>query len=166
MRFHIPRPRVPMPKKSIPRPSKPSVHPVRDAADALYRAAKESCRQHERLTRLVALGADDEEFNAAWDLAELCDAQLAARAGLYAETAVIGRGAESEEWWRAANGLWMSSRDYCRRHESSNEASGRRRRHGAAELGEITLEYELEVSARLSVKQAMATYLVLRPGAV
>lgn len=166
MRFHIPRPRVPMPKKSIPRPSKPSVHPVRDAADALYRAAKESCRQHERLTRLVALGADDEEFNAAWDLAELCDAQLAARAGLYEETAVIGRGAESEEWWRAANGLWMSSRDYCRRHESSNEASGRRRRHGAAELGEITLEYELEVSARLSVKQAMATYLVLRPGAV
>jgi hypothetical protein len=155
-----------MPKKSIPRPSKPSEHVVRDAGDALYRAAKESCRQHDRLTRLVALGADDEEFNAAWDLAELCDAQLATRTTLYEETAAMGRGGESEEWWRAANSLWMASRDYGRRHESSNEASARRKRHGAAELGEITLEYELEASARLSVKQAMATYLVLRPDAV
>ncbi len=155
-----------MAKKSIPRPSKPSATPVRDAADALFRAAKESCRQHERLTRLVALGADDEEFNAAWDLAELCDAQLLTRTKSYEEIATIGRGTASEDWWRSANALWMSSRDYCRRHETSNEAFGRRKRHGAAELGEITLEYELETSSRLSVKQAMNAYLVLRPDAV
>lgn len=151
--------------KPAARPSAPSLRPQRDAGDALYRAARESCHQHERLTRLIALGADDVEFNAACDLAELCDTQLAERTTQYESIAAAGRGSEPEDWWHAANSLWMACREYVRRHDSSNGAATRKRRHTAAELGEITMEYELELSARMGVKQAMTAYAVLRPDA-
>lgn len=154
-----------MPTKPAPRKSKPSLHPQRDAADALFRSAKESCHQHERLGRLVSLGADDAEFNAACDLAELCDTQLAERAEQYAVIAADGPGKEPEAWWRAANDLWMACREYARRHDASNGVATRKRRHTAAELGEITMEYELEVSARLGVKQALQSYAKVRPEA-
>lgn len=154
-----------MPTKPAPRISQPSAHPVRDAADALYRAALECCHQHDRLSRLNAVHADDAEFNAAWDIAEICEAQLAERTATYEETAQLGRGKESEEWWRSANTLWMACREYVRRHASSNGAASRRRRHGAEELKEISLDYELEASARLAVKQAMGAYGQLRPDA-
>ncbi len=154
-----------MPTKSPARLSKPSQHPVRDAADALYRAARECCHQHERLSALNRVHADDVEFNATWDMAEVCEAQLVARTAGYEEIAAIGRGAESEEWWRTANALWHACREYARRHDASNSAASRRRRHGAEELMEISLEYELEASARMAVKQALEKYGQLRPDA-
>lgn len=154
-----------MPNKPAPRISQPSAHPVRDAADALYRSARECCHQHERLSRLIAVQADDQEFNTAWDITELCEAQLVDRTAAYEETAALGRGKDSEEWWRAANNLWMACREYSRRHASSNSSATRRRRHGAEELKEISLDYELEASARLAVKQAMGAYGQLRPEA-
>lgn len=154
-----------MPSKAVPRPSKPSANPTRDAADALYRAASECCHQHERLAKLNTLNADDAEFNAAWDIAEMCEAQLSVRTQAYEVTAAGGRGKESEEWWRAANNLWMACREYSRRHASSNGAASRRKRHGAEEFAEISMDYELEQSARMAVKQALGGYGALRPDA-
>jgi hypothetical protein len=151
-----------MPTKSAPRPSKPSAHPVRDAADALYRTARESCHQHERLARLLAHGADEREFAEACALADLCDSHLGGHAARYEEAATAGRGGETEEWWRAANALWMASREYHRRHTASNGVASRSKRHTAAHFGEITMEYELELSARMALKQALTAYGAVR----
>ncbi len=140
------------------RPSKPSAHPVRDAGDALYRAAMECCHQHERIGALIKLGADDQEFAAAWDMADLAEKQLSLRTVAYEEIAAAGRGAESEEWWHNANALWMACREYSRRYSASSDAASRRKRHTEKEFGEIAVEYELEVSARLGVKQALRGY--------
>lgn len=149
-----------MPTKPAPRPSKPSAHPVKDAGDALYRAAQECCHQHERISALIKVGADDQEFAAAWEMADMADAQTAARTVAYEEIAAAGRGAEPEAWWHNANALWMACREYARRCAASSDASSRRKRHTAAEFSEIAVEYELEISARLAVKQAMKGYVV------
>lgn len=147
-----------MPSKSAPRASKPSAHPVKDAGDALFRAAQECCHQHERIGALIKLGADDQEFAAAWEMADLAESQLVARTAAYEEIAAAGRGAESEDWWHRANALWMACREYGRRYAASSDAASRRKRHTAAELSEIAVEYELEVSARMAVKQAIKNY--------
>lgn len=148
--------------KPAPRVSKPSTRPVRDAADAVHRAAMECCHQHDRLATLNSVDADEAEFNAAWEVAELCESHLAERTDAYEDIAQLGRGKESEEYWHAANGLWAACREYVRRHAASNGSATGRRRHGAAELNEIAMDYELELSARMNVKQAMEKYGAVR----
>lgn len=168
-----PGPAAPMPTKTAAAPSakpaaraaKPSAHPVRDASDALYRAARESCHQHERLKKLVAHGADDVEFNGASGVAAMCDKLLADQVTRYELTAEAGRGKEPEDWWHAANALWMASREYGRRHAASDAAGARFKRHDSAQFGEIALDYELEMSARMALKQAIGNYVALRPDA-
>jgi len=59
----------------------------------------------------------------------------------------------------------MASREYCRRHAQSDAVATRLKRHGAAQLGEISMEYELEVSARIALRQAIAGYATHRPDA-
>jgi hypothetical protein len=147
-----------MPSKPAPRASTPSAHPVKDAGDALHRAAQECCHQHERIGALIKLEADDQEFAAAWEMADLAEAQLVARTAAYEEIAAAGRGAEPEDWWHRANALWMACREYARRYAASADAASRRKRHTAAEFSEIAVEYELEVSARMAVKQALKAY--------
>lgn len=149
-----------MPSKPAPRASTPSAHPVKDAGDALYRAAQECCHQHERIGALIKVGADDQEFEAAWAMADMAEAQMAVRTASYEEIAAAGRGAEPEDWWHRANGLWMACREYARRYAASADAASRRKRHTAVQLGEIAVEYELEISARLAVKQAMTGYTI------
>jgi hypothetical protein len=154
-----------MPSKPATRVSAPSAHPVRDAADALFRAANESCHQHGRLTRVLAHGLDDLELQGVGKVVDLCDLILADATTRYEEVAAVGRGKESEEWWHAANGLWMASREYCRRHAQSDRIASQFRKHGAEQLSEISVEYELEMSARLAMKQAINGYAELRPDA-
>lgn len=154
-----------MPTKPAPRPSKPSAYPVRDAADALFRTARESCHQHERLTRILAHGAEETEFRAVCEVAVLCDRFLAEQMALYEASAAAGRGREPEDWWHAANALWMASREYGHRQAGSDSVGARFKRHSAAQLGEITMEYELELSARMALKQAITAYAALRPDA-
>lgn len=145
-------------KPPAARPSKPSKHPVKDAGDALYRSAVECCHQHERIAALIKLEADDHEFAAAWDMADLAEQQMGLRTSGYEEFAAAGRGVESEEWWRSANALWMACREYSRRYSASAVAASRRKRHTEKEFAEIAVEYELEVSARMAVKQALKGY--------
>ena len=154
-----------MPTKPVPRPSKPSAHPVRDAADALYRAANESCHQHQRLTRILGHQLDDLELEGVAQVVDLCDGLLQKATTRYEDIAKDGRGTESEELWRAANDLWMASREYCRRHAQSDAVASRLKKHGAEQFSEISVEYELEMSARLALKQAIAAYARFRPEA-
>lgn len=154
-----------MPTKPQPRPSKPSLHPVRDAADALYRAADESCAQHQRLTKVLGHQLDDMELEGVAEVVDLCDRLLSTATTRYEEAAKDGRGKESEEFWKAANALWMAAREYCRRHAQSDAIATRLKKHGAAQFNEISVEYELEMSARMALKQALGTYGKLRPDA-
>lgn len=152
-----------MPTKAPPRPSKPSASPVRDAADSLFRAAKESCHQHQRLNHVLVLAVDDTELEGVAEVAEHCDRILAAQTSRYEKIAADGRARESEEIWRAANAMWMACREYVRRHEHNNGSSSRLKRHTAAQFGELTVEFELEMSARLALRQALDAYARLRP---
>ncbi len=154
-----------MPSKAPARASTPSTDPVRDAADALVRAANESCHQHNRLSRIMGHGLDDLELEEVAEVVELCDRILAKATQRYEETAKDGPGALPEELWHAANALWMASREYCRRHAQNDGLVSKLRKHGAAQLNSIGMEYELEMSARLGLKQALQAYLKLRPEA-
>jgi hypothetical protein len=151
-----------MPSKAAARPSKPTEHPVRDAADALYRTAKESCHQHERLGKLIAAGADEKEYAVGCDMADIIDKHLAARTADYETVAGPGKGVEADAFWHAANALWAASREYGRRNEASNAVASKSKRHSAAQLGEITMEYELELSARMALKTAVTAYAATR----
>lgn len=152
-------------KTAAERGAKPSAHPLRDCADALFRSARESCHQHERLSRLLALSAEDVEFVGACEHAALADRHLGDQVLRYELAAAAGKGKESDAWWHAANALWMSAREYGRRHAASDAAGARFKRHGSAQFGEIALDYELEMSARLALKQAIKEYGQLRPDA-
>ena len=82
----------------------------------------------------------------------------------YEIVAADGR-ARDEAWWRAASALWMAAREYCRRHAQSDAVATRLKKHGTKELSEISVEYELELSARMALRQALAGYLAIRPEA-
>ncbi|MCW5827506.1 MAG: hypothetical protein KIT38_13265 [Gemmatimonadaceae bacterium] len=122
----------------------------------------ECCHQHERIAALIKLGADDQEFAAAWDMADLAEKQMSLRTASYEEVAAAGRGGEAEDWWHRANALWMACREYSRRYSASSDAASRRKRHTEKELQEIAVEYELEVSARMAVKQAIREFAAAR----
>ncbi|MFI5245082.1 MAG: hypothetical protein ACHQQR_07655, partial [Gemmatimonadales bacterium] len=73
-------------------------------------------------------------------------------------------GKTPDDFWRAANTLWHASREYARRHRSCDSLTMKRSKHSSDKLGEITLEYELEASALLALRQAIAAYRKLQPG--
>ena len=137
-------------------------------ADALYRCAVECCRQHERLARLVK---DDDampaEQRAAQSLVRLADEALIDLAAAYEKTACKTHPDGDAACWHAANGLWMASREYARRQRTSQLAGrglGDGASHSSDRLGELTLDYDLEASALLLLKQATETYRKARPG--
>ena len=155
-----------MPTKTVSRASKPSQTPVRDAADALVRAANESCHQHGRLSRVLGHGLDDLELEGVAEVVEVCDKILAAATTRYEEIAKDGPGTAPANVWHAANALWMASREYSRRNSQNDGIVTRLRKHGAEQLNSINMEYEFETSARMALKQALNAYLALRPEAV
>jgi hypothetical protein len=131
---------------------------ARGTADRLYRSASECIRQRERYSRLVAAGTHDEEQRAALRVACLCDELLFASAREY-ERAVASQTSERDgEWWHKANALWHAIREYERRHRNCDESSRQLMSHKANKLQELALEYDLEASALLALKLALATY--------
>jgi hypothetical protein len=155
-------------KGSAPR-STPADSPVHntmiDAADALFRSAIEACRQHERVARCSERGCSEGELK---EMAELCDLghrHLAARTDAWEKAAGEGRGTSADAFWHAANTLWHASREYARRHHSCDAMTTRVSRRSTDALGALTLEYELEASALLALRHAVAGYRKLRADA-
>jgi len=152
-------------KASAPRTTpagSPARDPLTDAADALFRSAIEACRQHERVARCSERGASEGELK---EMAELCDMghrHLAARTAAWEKAAGDGRGNSGDAFWHAANALWHASREYARRHHSCDAMTTRASRRSTDALGALTLEYELEASALLALRQAVAGYRKLR----
>ena len=138
---------------------------VRKAADALYRAAVECCRQHDRAAKLVHEEDPELEHKHVDALCAVCDKSLEELANAYhhiAESVQLGR---DVEWWRTANTLWHASHEYARHHAACEAAakklSGKR---PADQLRALQMEYELAASSLLALRHAANDYLKTRPG--
>ncbi|MEA3246170.1 MAG: hypothetical protein U9Q74_08415, partial [Gemmatimonadota bacterium] len=137
--------------------------PLEAAADALYRAASEAARQHERVVKINEKGAHHSEMQEATELRDVSHKHLKARAELYEASAAGGKGAHDDAYWHAANALWHAARDYGRRHADCDAASAKLGKHDTEKLNSLALEYELAASALLAMRNAMAAYKKLRP---
>jgi hypothetical protein len=140
----------------------PVQNPLADAADALFRSAIEACRQHERVARCSGRGCSEDELT---EMAELCDLghrHLAARTDAWEKAAGEGQGKSDDAFWHATNALWHASREYARRHRSCDAMTTKVSRRSTDALGALTLEYELEASALLALRHAVAGYRKLR----
>lgn len=137
---------------------------VRARADALYRAAVECCRQHDRAARLVDAGDPDLERRHLEALCNLCDGTLREIADAYEKATAHVHPVEETPWWHRANSLWHASREYVRRHAGCDRI-GRRLTgpRDAQRLGAMQVEYELEASALLALRQAAEAYRHARP---
>lgn len=141
-----------------------AVRAVRDAADALFRAATECCHQHERVSRIVGKSDLDAELAEIQKMCELCSDSLSRLTGHYGEiSADVHPSGDDEAWWRRANALWLASKEYLRRHRGCDAASRQLKNHGPQRLGALHAEYELEASALLALQQAADAYKRGRP---
>jgi hypothetical protein len=133
-------------------------------ADALYRCATEACRQHERLARLVQIEASGAEQRAAGTIVTICDEALAELSASYERAAQRAHPDQDAACWHAANGLWLAAREYARRQLTSSRAGrGMGEQRDLARLTELALDYDLEASALLLLKQATEAYRKARP---
>lgn len=131
-------------------------------SDALARTAFETCRQHERVSRLIALGVSSNELQAAHAMVDTIDLALAEAVRDFEKKCAKVPVADVAEVRQAANSMWLSAREYLRRHSIAERAS-RQITQGDDTLGDLHFEYELEASALLALKQATNSYQKLRP---
>lgn len=132
-------------------------------ADALARAASESCRQHERLDAVMRNGNPEVELEGIATVAEACDAHVRTLVAAFERAAPGAFGDEAQR--RAASALWLASRDFVRRHDGCDLAERELKRHSAQKLTELHAEFELQASALLALRQAVTAYRKLRPDA-
>lgn len=154
------------PAKASATRSTPGGSPVQnaltDAADALFRSAIEACRQHERVARCSGRGCSENELKEMAELSDLGHRHLAARTAAWEKAAGEGQGKSDDAFWHATNTLWHASREYSRRHHSCDAMTNKASRRSTDALGALTLEYELEASALLALRHAVAEYRKLR----
>jgi hypothetical protein len=160
---------MPKRKATAPRTSTPVKSPVetvRDAADSLYRAAEESCYQHDRIGRVFAKSAVEVEIDSATRACELCDKTLRALLQAYEESsASVHPTGPDEIWWKSANALWLASKEFLRRHKGCDVSSRQLKDHGPEKLSSLHAEYELEASALMALRHAAESYRKARPAA-
>lgn len=159
-----------MPKRRAPATSQPVKSPaetVRECADALCRAAEECGHQHDRISHVVGASSIDAELSAAQQVCELSDRTLKTLSEAYkATSAAIHPDGGDAAWWRAANALWLASREFLRRSRGCDVETRNLSKHGPGRLGELQTEYELEASALLGLRHAAEAYRQARRAAV
>jgi hypothetical protein len=140
---------------------------ARVKADAMLRAALECCHQHDRYARLVCRPALEAEHRAADDMCIVVTKALIQMAELYCDAAKDLRpnGGPDEDWWHRANALWHASREYARRQTCFERASSRASKRTPDALADLVLQYDLEASALLALRQAADAYRKVRPEA-
>ena len=139
---------------------------ARVAADAMLRAALECCHQHDRYARLVARPAMEAEHRAADETCSLVSSALGQVVEAYGEHArdVRPTNGTDEDWWHRANALWHASREFLRR-QTCGDRSSRLGKHDPEALGDLLVQYDLEASALLALRQAAESYRKVRPEA-
>ena len=137
---------------------------MRARADALYRAAVECCRQHDRAAKLHRDSEPDLEHRHVDALCEVCDDSLREMADAYSSAAASLHPDGEVPWWHKANALWHAAREYSRRHAGC-EAMSRKvsSKHSSGQLASMQIEYELLASAMLALRQAADAYCRTRP---
>ena len=135
---------------------------LQERADALYRWAVETCHQHDRFARMMARTEDAAELRAAQELVFLCDETLCRMLQGY-EKACKHAPKNDDEWWHRANALWHTCREYVRRHDGCDRASRSLELHTPDALARLQMQYELEASALLGLRQAADAYCKARP---
>jgi hypothetical protein len=138
---------------------------MRARADALYRAAIECCRQHDRSAKLFNTSEPELEHKHADALCAMCDGSLIELSTAYeSASAHVHPPAKEEGWWHKANALWHASREYARRHAGCDALSKRlSAKHSPDQLAAMQMEYELEASALLALRHAADAYRKTRP---
>ncbi len=132
-------------------------------ADALGRTAVETCRQHERLSHLQDLRVAQTELEATHALVDTCDLALAECVRHFEKVCATVPASDDAEVRQAANAMWLSSREYLRRHSIAEQASRQLTQHSVEKLNDLHTEYELLSSAILGLKHATQSYAKLRP---
>jgi hypothetical protein len=137
---------------------------LRARADALYRAAIECCRQHDRSAKLFGSSDPELEHKHADALCAMCDGSLAELSKEYEQAAAHVQLGKDVEWWHKANSMWHASREYARRHAGCDALSKRiSAKHSPEQLATMQMEYELEASSLLALRQAAEGYRKTRP---
>jgi hypothetical protein len=135
-------------------------------ADALCRTANETCRQRDRRSRLSNLGAAKWELSAAEAVVDACDLSVEEGVREFEKQCRKDPISDSPDIRQAASSLWLAAREYIRRLSIANRASRQlSQSHDADDFSDIHLEYELEASSLLALKQAVGVYSKLRPEA-
>jgi hypothetical protein len=140
---------------------------ARVAADAMLRAALECCYQHDRYARLVARPALEAEHRAAEETCSVVASALERMTEAYRDVAKDLRlkGGPDEEWWHCANALWHASREFARRQRCGEPTTRRPAKHDPEALADLVVQYDLEASALLALRQAADAYRKVRPEA-
>jgi hypothetical protein len=143
------------------------IEAARVAADAMLRAALECCHQHDRYSRLVARPALEVEHRAADETCAVVSTALAQMAAAYGEAAkdLRPKGGPDEDWWHRANALWHASREFSRRQTCGERSARSSEKHDPGALADLVLQYDLEASALLALRQAADAYRKMRPEA-
>jgi hypothetical protein len=137
---------------------------VRARADALYRAAIECCRQHDRSAKLFGSSDPELEHKHADALCAMCDGSLVELSNEYETAAAHVQLAKDVDWWHKANSLWHASREYERRHAGCDAMSKRlSAKHAPEQLAKMQMEFELEASSLLALRHAAEAYRKTRP---
>jgi hypothetical protein len=137
---------------------------VRSRADALYRAAIECCRQHDRSAKLFGNSEPELEHKHADALCTMCDGSLVELSEAYETAAARVQLGKDADWWHKANSLWHASREYQRRHAGCDALAKRlSSKHSAEQLATMQMEYELEASSLLALRHAAEAYRKTRP---
>ena len=132
------------------------------AADALGRTSAETCRQHERLARLMELGVSQSELAAAYAMVDTIDLALAECVRDFEQCCAKTPVSDDAELRQRANTLYLAAREYLRRHSIAEKAAHQLTQHDAEKLGVLKFEFELEASAMLSLRQATAALAKIR----
>ncbi len=135
-------------------------------ADALGRTAAETCRQHERLAHLMSLHVAQSELEAAHALVDNCDLALAECVRDFEKICAKVPASDNADLRQKANAMWLSAREYLRRHSIAEKASRQLTQHSSEKLNDLHFEYELMASAILQLKQNTAAFAKGRPEAM
>ena len=148
-------------------PNVTTVDLLRAKADGLFRTATECIRQQDRCAHLGSLSCGQTEKRLAQSAARNSIDALATMLESYekASSTLKVEGAD-EAWWRKANAVWMASREFARRHSGTDAAQKDLTSPDAGRFGELAVDFELEASALLALRQASDTYRQVRPEAV
>ncbi len=148
-------------------PNVTTVDLLRAKADGLFRTAQECIRQQDRCAHLGALSCGQTEKRLAQTAARYSIEALATMLESYEKSSSsLKVDGNDEAWWRKANAIWMAAREFARRHSGTDAASKDMEKPDAGRFGELAVDFELEASALLALRQAAAAYAQVRPEAL